>query len=574
MHNNPLLIIVKTFDIGTHIPKCFIDSQMYYILVVDEIGHFVYANPLFQTRCDELKLDVERDIITAFYVENIKKCVNTQKTIQINTQNLQIAWELTPIFDEKNEMFVVLCIGNDTTKVDKLEHTMNNILNTVNVVVDNITDGFYMLNADWEFIKVNRVAEKVLGKSSQDLLGKTLWEAFPEVVGAKMDTFYKEAMSNQTTKSFEVYHPLLQQHYEIIAYPSQEGLAVFFKNITERKWVEEQLQYSESKLRAMLDSSTDANILISPTYKILSVNKVAERAMSILQKKEIREGDNMWDFVVEGTEEGFKENFEKCLQGQVVSSEREFTFSNGQKRWFKSTYYPVYDRENNLIGVSFNSKDIDNEKRTEQAVKDSQQKLNAIYNSQLDSYVLLDENAIVLSFNKMAHQMFYDIFEKDIKVGESFTPFISGEDFFQNMQDAFDGKAVEVQRKFWIKKYQKNVWYVKKHVPVYDENGSIVGISLNYVDITKLKEHEEKIETQNEILRKIAWQQSHQVRRPLANILGLSSLMQEAFSHNEPTAMKEYMNYLIQSSEELDKIIHEIVHTSNYATDEEDEPVA
>jgi light-regulated signal transduction histidine kinase (bacteriophytochrome) len=98
--------------------------------------------------------------------------------------------------------------------------------------------------------------------------------------------------------------------------------------------------------------------------------------------------------------------------------------------------------------------------------------------------------------------------------------------------------------------------------PVYDEQQQIIGIAHNAQDITERKKREVKILQQNETLHQIAWQQSHEVRRPVANILGIYSLLKDDKEATEEEK-QNYLDYLFQSTQELDKIIHKIVHQAN-----------
>lgn len=94
---------------------------------------------------------------------------------------------------------------------------------------------------------------------------------------------------------------------------------------------------------------------------------------------------------------------------------------------------------------------------------------------------------------------------------------------------------------------------------VYDKGKkSIIAI---LQDVTELKKSQDLIIAQNEALSKIAQQQSHEVRRPLASILGLCELMNETFKE-ENQLNPEYLHYLLRSASELDAIIHKIVDES------------
>ncbi len=122
-----------------------------------------------------------------------------------------------------------------------------------------------------------------------------------------------------------------------------------------------------------------------------------------------------------------------------------------------------------------------------------------------------------------------------------------------NFSRALEGENTQVERP-----HGKN-WYQFLLFPIYDREGKMVGVANNIQNITQLKGDEVKIIMQNEQLRAIAWQQSHEVRRPVANILGIIELikMEDIKDYNET-----YLNHLLQATEELDTVIHRIVaHT-------------
>ncbi len=68
----------------------------------------------------------------------------------------------------------------------------------IQAVLESIDDGFISLNSHWCFTYVNRVAESILQKKRQDLLGKKIWEVFPEVVGTVFWKKYYEAADTQS----------------------------------------------------------------------------------------------------------------------------------------------------------------------------------------------------------------------------------------------------------------------------------------------------------------------------------------------------------------------------------------
>jgi PAS domain S-box-containing protein len=102
-------------------------------------------------------------------------------------------------------------------------------------ILESITDAFYALDHDWRFTYMNRQAEALLQRTRDELLGQNVWEKFPETVGTLFDTQYHQAIAEQVSVVFEEFYSPLSNWYEVHAYPSQEGLSVYFHNITERR---------------------------------------------------------------------------------------------------------------------------------------------------------------------------------------------------------------------------------------------------------------------------------------------------------------------------------------------------
>jgi PAS domain S-box-containing protein len=108
--------------------------------------------------------------------------------------------------------------------------------------LESISDAFYTLDSDWRFTYVNPEAERLLQASAPDLLGQQLWLAFPGSYDSEIGEHYRQAMSRAQTCHFESFYAPLGSWFELHVYPSEEGLAVYFQNISERRQTQQELQ--------------------------------------------------------------------------------------------------------------------------------------------------------------------------------------------------------------------------------------------------------------------------------------------------------------------------------------------
>jgi PAS domain S-box-containing protein len=109
-------------------------------------------------------------------------------------------------------------------------------------ILESISDAFYAVDRQWRLTYVNRRAEELWGRSRNELLGKNVWEEFPEARGSESHRQIERAMEERVTTEFETESPVLGAWVAVLAYPSQEGLSVYFRDVTERKRAQESLR--------------------------------------------------------------------------------------------------------------------------------------------------------------------------------------------------------------------------------------------------------------------------------------------------------------------------------------------
>ncbi len=121
------------------------------------------------------------------------------------------------------------------TEIQELNDEITNLLETTN-------DGFYSLNDDWTVSYWNAKAEVILQMTRESILGKSLWETYPNAKTSELFPLYHKAMQTKVPDSLNMYFEPLDKWFEINVYPSNSGLSVFFKDITENYRLNQELQ--------------------------------------------------------------------------------------------------------------------------------------------------------------------------------------------------------------------------------------------------------------------------------------------------------------------------------------------
>ena len=115
-------------------------------------------------------------------------------------------------------------------------------------LLESITDAFFALDRDWRFIYVNQRALDYYGKGRDELLGRSIWEVFPAAAGTMLHEQYEKALRTQCSATFETKSVLTGRWVDIRAYPTGQGLAVHFRDVSDRKRAEQELQAALTKL--------------------------------------------------------------------------------------------------------------------------------------------------------------------------------------------------------------------------------------------------------------------------------------------------------------------------------------
>ena len=152
--------------------------------------------------------------------------------------------------DETGAATRLIGAAHDSTAVQEGESRVARILEAM-------PTAFYSVDSHWRFRYVNSEAERLLGRAREELVGGVLWELFPAAVGSDFETHFRGAVESGVPVSFDAFYPEpLNGWYEVRAWPSPDGLSVYFVDITDRRAAQEELERvaTRSALLARLTS--------------------------------------------------------------------------------------------------------------------------------------------------------------------------------------------------------------------------------------------------------------------------------------------------------------------------------
>ncbi|MBC7808399.1 MAG: PAS domain S-box protein [Akkermansiaceae bacterium] len=143
--------------------------------------------------------------------------------------------DMVPDVGEDGTVRGYVAVVVDETKRKRAEDEAQKQRDEVATVFERVTDAFCAFDHGWRFTFVNRAAERLLGRSASDLLGKIHWDEYGATLGTIVETEYRRAVRDQAPVEFEVHYGPLLGWFEVRAYPSPSGLSVYFRDITAQR---------------------------------------------------------------------------------------------------------------------------------------------------------------------------------------------------------------------------------------------------------------------------------------------------------------------------------------------------
>jgi PAS domain S-box-containing protein len=147
-------------------------------------------------------------------------------------------------------------------------------------LLESITDAFYALDRQWRHTYVNQRALDYYGMTRTDLLGRSLWDVFPVMRNSAFESQFRRALREQRAVSFDILSPLMERWLEVHAYPTPEGLAVNFRDISRRKKAEADLERAQVELHDREEQLRESQLQLA--LEVDSVRRLHELVHRLL----------------------------------------------------------------------------------------------------------------------------------------------------------------------------------------------------------------------------------------------------------------------------------------------------
>jgi PAS domain S-box-containing protein len=385
---------------------------------------------------------------------------------------------------------------------ETLQQQVNEKSRELSHVFERITDAFIALDNNWNYTYLNEKAAEMHGKLPGELIGKNIWEEFPDVVDEPFYEALNLARETQQAQRLQLYYSTADKWFEDLIYPSEDGLSVYYHDITEKKKSEITLQKVYEKLSYHINNTPMAVIEFDSNMEILQWSKRAEEIFGWSAAEAIGKNVDQLQIVFEDDIEIVAKSIEdlRAKQANNIVYNRNRTKAGNILfcEWYNSV---LRDEEGRTVGIMSIAQDVSARKRIEFELQEAESKFRNLVEQSMVGVYIIQDNQLAYVNPTFAHIFGYD----EREMNEDFSPakLVHPDDrptVLENINLRMEGTYESMN--YELKGVHKNGQQISVEVfgsfTTYRGRPAIIG---TLIDITERKKSIENLEASEQALK-------------------------------------------------------------------------
>ena len=229
-----------------------------------------------------------------------------------------------------------------------------------------ISDAFFAVDRQWRFVDVNPAAAAGFRKTREQLLGNNLWDVFPEAIVTPFEDHYRQAMETKVPQRFEIFYSPFQIWVTVQVYPSDDGLAIFFQDVTEQHHLRHELEEQMALLDSLFESAPIGLGFWDVDLRFTRINRTLADINGLPPEAHMGKRPSELLPYLEGIAE-IEELWRGILKSGTPVMDMEVsgnTQASDQPRVWREHFYPVR-RQGQIIGIGAVVEDVTDLKAVE-----------------------------------------------------------------------------------------------------------------------------------------------------------------------------------------------------------------
>lgn len=589
-------------------PSQLLYSMVFYFILTDVNGNYIGVNALARETFPYILGDLQQETFSnilhpddvPIYQNAIDTCLGSpykslsidlrSKPVSANDAPYRIRWEVS-VSGEENKK-IITHIGhnipagetvNEQTSADGDHPELS--VSKLKALVNHIPGAIYRCRGD-ESLSLEFFSDEIekLTGYSLEYFTSNRDDGYSRLVYKDDKERLQQAMYHAVAEKekFEIEYRIVKKNGEICwVHESAQGVyddtdkvsyvdgCIF--DINTRKQTESALARSEDEVKrlALVAHNTTNSVMITDADGYITWVNEGYTRISNYSLEEVRGKKIGYSLTGPGFDEKNQQLIQSALDNRLPFKEEFISYTkDGKPIWLEVDCHPLQDEDGRHLGFMAIESDITQRKTTLKEQAEMVQRLTLATDSaaigifEIDlttNHVIWDDRMYDLyGYPKETHESLYAIFNKSVHPEDA------------QMMSQIIGELLSRKKEINGAVYRiilpdGRIRYIESHAIIKkSESGRVISLIGTNRDVTEDVLVQEKIKAQNKVLREIAFIQSHEVRKPLANILGVIEILKHTGTLNE----LEIFDHLVESSQELDQQIRAIVNKTNNIDDE------
>jgi PAS domain S-box-containing protein len=475
--------------------------------------------------------------------------------------DLYWTYSYSPVRDAAGSVRGVLVVSHDVTAKLAAERERDAIAANLKNVLESTTDGLAVLDTQGRYTYVNEQAARIVAQTPADMIGRSQWDLFPHIAATEFGRQYEAAVQTGKPRHFvSLYPEPLNVWFECHCYPSDSGMSIYFRDVTDQIKTQTALRASESRFRKLFESDL-MGICIPDRFGAFRESNDELLRITGYTRQDQNAGLVRWDTMTPPEYAALDATHirEAAERGSCTPYEKEYIRKDGTRVPILCGYALLEGSEDEYIGFVL---DLSEQKRGERELREREERFRVLADS-LPQLVWMTDP---LGENIYCNQRYFDylgVTEAD-RQNIPWLDLVHPDDLAPTL--AIWNRSVQTGEpylnEFRLRRKDGMFRYLlARAVPIRNDDAQIVRWIGSATDIHDQKLAEdalrksEKLATAGRLAASIA----HEINNPLAGVTNSLYLALQDDSLNADTK-----TYLRTAEQELQRVAHITTQTLRF----------